>query len=300
MKRNKFYNRSLLFLLLLLAVGTRAVAQEEAAEKKSMTVTLRYFLYNNQVPYLNVMTKTKVGKKFQPVSDAALSLYLDTVAENRLIAKVKTDANGQAQALLPPALKAPWEATPAHQFFAVAAATAEFDEATADVSAAKARMTLDTVNEDGARSIRVTVQQWQNNAWAPANGVELKVGVGRMSGGLLPVGKEESYTTDSTGQALAEFARDSLPGDAAGNINLVADVEDNDLFGNLIVEQSAPWGVSLAASNDFNKRTLWSTRNKAPIWLLFMAGSVTFSVWGTLIYLVLQLLKIRKIGRAAT
>lgn len=296
MKRNTINKAGILVLLLLLGRSVPLAAQE--ADKGAVTITLRYVLYNNQLPCLKAQCKTKVQRKFLPVTDLDLSLYLDTTAENHLIGKVKTDEKGEAQALIPPSLKALWNAAPNHKFIGVSAETKEFDASDTDLDIAKARITLDTLSDEDTKSIRVTVQQWKDSSWVDAPEVEVKVGVSRL-GGFLPVDKAEDYTTDSLGQATADFTIDSLPGDAKGNVTLVAIVEDNDQFGTLVIEKEVPWGVSPAVSAmiDFNRRTLWATREKAPYWLLFMAYSITFSVWGVLLYLIVQLRRISRLGR---
>ncbi len=89
-----------------------------------------------------------------------------------------------------------------------------------------------------------------------------------------------------------------MPGDQKGNIVLVAKVEDNDQYGNLLVEKTVPWGVALKPEkNFFDQRTLWTTRFRTPFWLLFMAYSIVIGVWGTIIYLVTQILRTRRMGR---
>ena len=136
----------------------------------------------------------------------------------------------------------------------------------------------------------------EHNEWMPAADVELKVGIQRF-GGLIPAGDEETYTTDSTGKVTAEFKREGLPGDEHGTIILAAKVEDNDQFGNLLIQKKAAWGVARKIDhNFFDQRTLWSTRFKTPYWLLFIAYSIIIGVWGTLIYLIRQVVKIIKLG----
>ena len=71
--------------------------------------------------------------------------------------------------------------------------------------------------------------------------IEMKLGLKRSLGNLS-VGDEETYTSDSTGMASAEFMRDSIPGDKNGNLILVARVENNDIYGNVVEEKSVPWG----------------------------------------------------------
>jgi len=89
-----------------------------------------------------------------------------------------------------------------------------------------------------------------------------------------------------------------MPGDEKGNLVLVARVEDNDVYGNLVVEKPVSWGVKAKVEQNFWHRSLWSTGGRAPIWLLTIAFAIIIGVWGTLIYLLRQLLKMRKIGKA--
>ena len=89
--------------------------------------------------------------------------------------------------------------------------------------------------------------------------------------------------------------------DMYGNLILVARVEDNDQYGNLLVEKTVFCGVAIKQGKNFSdQRTLWSTRFKTPFWLLFVAYSIVIGVWGTIIYLVFQIVKIKKLGIASS
>jgi hypothetical protein len=119
-----------------------------------------------------------------------------------------------------------------------------------------------------------------------------------LDGSILSAGDEETYTTDSTGSVTVELKKDSLPGDEKGNIVLVAKVEDNDQYGNLFVEKTVPWGIVLKAEkNFFDQRTLWTTRFRTPLWLLLIAYSISAAVWGVLIYLIWQLIRIKRLSK---
>ena len=92
-----------------------------------------------------------------------------------------------------------------------------------------------------------------------------------------------------------------MPGDEKGNILLAAKVEENDIYGNLLLEKTVPWGVAFKPDNNFfNQRTLWTTRNRTPIWLLFLAYSIVIGVWGTILYLVREMFKIKKLSKGVT
>ena len=114
----------------------------------------------------------------------------------------------------------------------------------------------------------------------------------------MKIGEEETYATDSLGTASGEFKLIKLPAaDSKNNIVLVAKTEDNEQYGNLSFEKTVPWGQFVNVESNFDKRSLWGTRDKAPYWLLLIAGSIMAGVWGVIIYLIVQIRRIKKIGK---
>ena len=295
MKRNKIIYLLLSCLFMLLT--NLVTAQEDSVVSKEI-VKLKYYNDNNRMQYLVVENLLKTGKKTKPLINKIFELYLDSISAENFIAKVTTGNSGKAKSFIPVSLKSKWDLMPGHTFIAIRAGKEETK--TAELTITKAKIKIDTASKDGVRSIMVQVMKYENSEWVPANEVEMKVGIQRH-GGILSAGGEEIYTTDSSGTATVELKKDSLPGDQKGNIILVAKVEDNDLFGNMLVEKTVPWGVALKTDNSFfDQRTLWTTRFRTPFWLLFMAYSIVIGVWGTIIYLVLQIMKIKKSGRSAS
>ena len=293
-KKNKFF--LLLLPLLATSIANSVAAQEDSVVSKEL-VKLKYFNDNNSVQFLILEHSLKTGKKIEPLKNKVFQLYLDSIKAEDLIAKVTTDNTGKAKAFLPPSLKAAWEANAIHKFIAVAEGQ---EEPALEVEITKAKIKIDTVAGSESKSVAVEVMKFENGEWVPAPEVEMKIGIARH-GGILSAGDEEIYTTDSSGIATVEFKKDSLPGDAKGNIILVAKVEDNDLFGNMRVEKTVSWGVAVKDDgNFFDKRSLWSTRIRTPWWLLFMAYSIVIGVWGTIFYLVFQIVKIKKLGTSAS
>jgi len=291
-RRNK-YKFSLWALVVCLFNYGYCLGQDST--KHDLVANISYFMTGNKIIYLMVNAKTKINSKFQPVENSSINLYLDSIGDNHFIAKVTTDETGRAKAILPPALKEAWDASADHTFLGISEANKEFDETTVETSITKTKINIDTSSDGEARNIIVTVSALKNGGWIPAKDVDLKVGIRRL-GGILSAGDDDIYTTDSTGSVTVELKRDSLPGDEKRNILLAAKVEDNDQYGNLLVQKSVPWGKAFISNNNFfDQRTLWTTRSKTPIWLRFMAYSIVIGVWGTLIYLVFQLIRIKKL-----
>jgi len=185
-----------------------------------------------------------------------------------------------------------WPLSP-HAFFA---GNTKYDSTSADVTALKAKILIDTV---AGRSVIATVMEMKGTTWTPVKGVDVVLAVKRMDGDLN-INETPTFATDSTGKASGDFKRDSIPGDLNGNITLIAKVLDNDSYGNLSVEKKVHWGSKFVSNaNDFNARTLFATRAKAPIWLMVIATAIIIGVWTVLIMLVLNILKIKKLGQEA-
>lgn len=273
---------------------TKQVTAQEDSIVTEEVVKLKYYTENNSVQYLTVENLLKTGKKTQPLKNKIFVLYLDSISAENFIAKVNTGNSGKAKCFIPVSLKSKWELMPGHTFIAIGDGKEETKRA--ELTITKAKIKIDTASAEGTRTIIVQVMKYEKNEWLPAKDVEMKVGIQRHSS-ILTAGDEETYTTDSSGTVNVVIKKDSMPGDQNGNILLIAKVEDNDQFGNMLIEKTVAWGVSIKPeTNFFNQRTLWSTRFKTPLWLLFMAYSIVFVVWGAIIYLVLQIFKIKKIS----
>jgi hypothetical protein len=266
----------------------------QAAEKGTLSVAIGYYIDNNKVPYLLVKVKTKVNGKFKNVGGIPVKLSLNKDSAGTLIARVVTKENGEAMALIPPSLKKEWSTTVKHTFLASFDGNKKYDAATGDLTVGKAKILIDATD----KTVTATVLEMKDTTWTPVKGVDVVLAVRRM-GGDLPINETPTFATDSTGKASGDFKRDSIPGDAKGNITLVAKIVDNDQYGNLSIEKKVPWGAKFAPVNNFDERTLFATRAKAPIWLIFIASGIILAVWIVLILLVQNLFKIKKLGEEA-
>jgi hypothetical protein len=292
MKKKSILRRGLLFGIVLSFCLT-AFTQDST----TLLLDMKYYVTSTQAPYIHVRTKVKLEKKkFRSIPSIPVSVYLDSVSNENLLGKITTDLNGEGKIFLGASHKAAWDASASHTFNGIADATKPFAETTGELTVTKARIIMDTLTEDTIRYVNVKVEEMRDNEWFPVKDVELKVAISRM-GGDLNVGDDATYTTDSLGAASAELKRIDMPGDANGMITLVAKVEDNETYGNLTTEKKVKWGKPFVFHSNFNEASLFATRDKTPAWLLFLAALIITIVWGTLIYLVFQIFKIRRLGR---
>ena len=291
----KKHNLVSIALILFSCISFASFAQTAAA-KKDLVVKLHYFNNNNQMQYLVADAKTKVDGKFQVVPGVTLRFFIsgDTSAANYLGSCV-TNAKGKALLLIPALAKQEWNKSVMQSFQVISPATKEYEDTKADVSITKAKIKIDTLAD---RKITAVVMELKDTVWTPVKGVDLKVAIRRL-GGDLNVSETQTYTSDSLGMVNAEFKRDSLPGDTKGILTLVAKTEDNDTYGNISAEIPAAWGVPTIYNSPYDRRTLFARRGHSPIWLELMAYSIIVAVWGVLIYLFIQVRKLKKIGLSA-
>jgi hypothetical protein len=99
---------------------------------------------------------------------------------------------------------------------------------------------------------------------------------------------------DENGEFVAEIP-DDIPGDAEGNIEIIARFNDHYLFGTVENRQTIQWGVPTQYDFAVSERTLWT--QIAPLWMIITLSILLTGVWGHYIYVVVQLIILRKIAR---
>lgn len=271
-------------------------AQEDSAKKeRESLVYIRYYVINNQLPYLNVQTKNKIDKAFLPQGQVPVSIYLDSDSSESLVARVVTNEKGVATTGLPANLAAKWAENSSHTFIAHTDSTANFSAIKEEVLVYKSKLELDTVNEDGVRKLKASLLKNEAGSLVPLPEADIRLTVKRL-GSYLNIGEEASYTTDSTGKVEGEFTRKDLPGDTLGNIELVALVDDNDVVGTLETRLKVPWGKPAKFISAFDERSLYATGDKAPKSLLIIALGCIIGVWSVIFYLITRIIQIKRLG----
>jgi hypothetical protein len=281
-------NIALTFVLTILATGI-SFAQ---VEKNKLLLGLGYNNDNNRMQYLKANTKAKIDGKFKPVGGIQVKFYISSESPEHLLGTAKTDDHGMAAVMITPVAKEEWNKSPKQSFLAVTDSSQLYDAVNTSIELTKARIKLDTAED---KKIVATLVEQHDSAWLPVKGVDMKIAVKRL-GGDLNVTETPTVTTDSLGIATADFKLVNLPGDSRGNLILVASVEDNDVYGSMSTERTVPWGTPITYVSDYDKRSLYARNGRAPLWLIWMATSITLSVWLVIFYLFFQIRKLKKLG----
>lgn len=114
--------------------------------------------------------------------------------------------------------------------------------------------------------------------------------------GLMRVGEPSNYTGPD-GKVKTVFP-ENITGDAEGKVELVVKIENNFLYNDTEVLVEKKWGKPLVShEDDFKRRSLWGARDKSPVWLLILANGILVVVWGVILFVIINLFRIKKEGR---
>ena len=147
-----------------------------------------------------------------------------------------------------------------------------------------------TVNLDPTNyEVTANLSGQDNGEVVSAKGVRVGFYVKRNFG-MLPIG--DVITTDANGIAKVKFPND-LPGDSLGNYEMVVKLVDEDIYGKVQYKQTIKWGEAFVYENPLDHRAMWGNRGNAPIWLLLSYFGIVIGVWLTIIWVVLQMMKLK-------
>jgi hypothetical protein len=155
------------------------------------------------------------------------------------------------------------------------------------VSVKRARLEITPVKEDSLLTVKVKLIDLSTGTETAVPGTDLGVFVKRMFSALkLAEGK-----TDEAGEALIEIPN-KLPGDAQGNITLLAKIDENEVYGNLEAAVTQPWGTPVSDELKALPRALWGTL--PPLWMPITFLILMTAVWGHYIVIIFELFRLRK------
>lgn len=289
--KGQFLHTGISILIIFLIMGSFTTLN--AQEKKSPRLQLEYHSTDDGT-FLRTRARYREGRKYEPVQNAQLQLYFLKNDQETLIGKVKTGEDGWAEINVSPEIQSVMDTSENYQFLVLMEENDEFEEADRDLEIAKAILELELFEEDSIREIVARLMKVEEGDFVPVESEEVKFYVKRLFS-LLPIGGQYTFT-DEEGEVRVPFPAD-LPGDKEGNVEIVVRIQDHDDFGNLQASKKVDWGKPLEVDKNFEKRTLWASRDKTPYWLLIIPNLMILGIWGIIVVLILNMMKISKIGK---
>ncbi|MBL7733256.1 MAG: hypothetical protein JNM88_18965 [Chitinophagaceae bacterium] len=296
--------RLLLLAVLLLPFGALAQADttkpetttepaaEEAAELISPSISFITIQKSDNTIALKASLKAKINGSLQKLHSLKVHFYIVSDSAEQEIGAVNADRNGEAIFNLKTEGLAAGSDDRYH-FKTAVLANKSMEAAEEEVYIRKARLSLNPVKEDSLLTAQVKLVYDSAGTEVPVKEATIGIYVKRL---FLPL-KIGEGTTDENGEAAVEIPY-NLPGDAKGNITLLARLDENETFGNLEAASMQPWGKAVSNKVEEQPRALWSSH--PPMWMLITFLVLMGVVWGHYIVIVYQLFRLRKEQPVAT
>jgi len=139
-----------------------------------------------------------------------------------------------------------------------------------------------TLGEPGG-TVMVQATGFIDNQPLPVADAEVQLSVARTFGKLL-IG--EPSMTNSEGIATITVDQ-TLKGNIDGKLLLTARLTQEDLYGISSVDTLVKLGEPVVPTSLREKRAMWNTVQKAPVWLIITFTLAVVAVWGFIIYVLL-------------
>jgi hypothetical protein len=178
-------------------------------------------------------------------------------------------------------------------FKASFAGNKSLEPAEESVAVKRAKLIITPVKGDSLLSVQLKLVELSTGTETVIPETDLGVYVKRSFNPL----KIAEGKTDANGELSVEIPN-NLPGDAKGNITLLARLDDNELYGNLEAAAVQPWGIPVSDQIKELPRALWSPH--PPLWMIITFTILVTAVWGHYIVIVYELFRLRKEQPKAT
>ena len=271
-----------------LMAQTDSSAKSEVKEAATYTPLIEFVSTqkNDNSVDLKTSVKAKINGTLTKLAGLKIEFTIGADSTAKKLGEVITDGKGVAIFTCKPD-QLTTDAEGKLNFKASFAGKDSIESAEELVFVKRARLEITPVKEDSLLTVKVKLIDLSTGTETAVPETDLGVFVKRMFS-ALKVGEGK---TDEAGEASIEIPN-NLPGDAKGNIILLAKLDENEMYGNLEAAITQQWGTPVSDELKELPRALWSTH--PPVWMLVTFVVLMSAVWGHYLVIIIQLFRLRK------
>ena len=280
--RNQLITRHFFLVVLSVFLYTSSYAQDRVRLKAE------YVKIMNEGSYFDLQATAKVNDENVNVSKIELIIYNLVGDEQVEIGKTITNMQGKSRFKLKDLTTIKPDSSNTYNIDISFAGNDAFSDASKSIVFKDAAIEAKLVTIDSINYVTATLIDKSTDSLLI--GQSLKVQIQRLFKNL-PIG-EEFNETDEDGTILVSIP-EGIPG-VDGILAIEVILSESEEFGTVKTIVKAQIGKPVVDESTFDQRTMWSPRNKTPLFLLIFPNILTFGIWGIIIYLILNLIKINK------
>ena len=285
---NSWYRYIAIIGLVILITPCNLLGQKE--KKKTVKLRVEYFKDHNNQESLVATLRIK-EKRYVPLINVDVSFYSTNDSTNILLDNVTSNEMGEAVFLIsdnnPKIFK---DSLGLITFKVEYKGNTSNKGAKKNLSVKQINMDVSFFQKDTIKYIDINVQEIGiEDHVTPIKYLEVGLYIkGTFS--LLNIAEVE---TDENGKAIVEFPID-MPGDTLGVLTIVAQVEENDLFGTVKSNGKINWGIPVPLAIE-KQRGLGDT--DAPLWMVYTLIILLSAVWLHYLYVIFLIVKIKLVAK---
>ncbi len=282
----RFVFLALLSVFILNIGSTEIYAQKTKKNKARLNV--QYVKIMDGEIYFDIKASARIKKKNIKVSNIDLILYNELEEERIELGKTVTNMKGESRFVLKNLNAIKSDSSNTYNILVSFKGNDSYKKAKKSISFKDVNIEAKIITKDSVNYISATLIN--ANSKDPIVDESLTVYVQRLFKSLR-IG-EEFNSTDEEGSILVPI-ENGIPG-VDGNLAIEVVLNESDDFGTVKTIVNAPIGVPIVDESTFDERTMWSPRNKTPLFLLIFPNLIIIGIWGFIVYLILNLFKLKK------
>lgn len=286
--KSKFVAHTFFLAVLSVFVSTSGFAQK--AKKDKVRIKAEYVKVMNAEVYFNISATAKVDNQFIDVSNIDLTVYNIVGDEEIELGKTKTNMKGESKFVLKSLSALKPDSTNVYNVEISFDGNDAFKKASKSLSFKDATIEAKLSTKDSINYITATLKDTSKDS--VISDAILKVQVQRLFRPLR-IGPEFN-STDENGTIIVPVKED-IPG-VDGKLMFEVVLKDSDDYGTVKALIHSSIGVPVVDESTFDERTMWSPRNKTPLFLLIFPNLLILGIWGIIIYLIINLVKLKNLN----
>ena len=290
MSKSRLNFRSILLLLLglfLFSSGQQHLYSQDSPKNK-VRIKAYYFKVMDKEIYFDISASSKIGKDNVDVSNIKLTVFNEYDDEKVEIGTTTTDMKGESRFVVKDLNSIKSDSTATYNILISFKGNDAFKRASKRVSFKDAEIEAKVITKDSLNYITAVLKDTSKDSLI--TDASLTVQVQRLFQPLF-IG-EEFNITDKNGTIIVPIEK-GIPG-IDGILNIEVVLSDSEEYGTVKDIVMAPVGVPIVDESTFDQRTMWSPRNKTPLFLLVFPNLIIIGMWSLIIYLTFNLFKISK------
>jgi len=277
------------FFLVLLSVFCISSSFAQKAKKSKVRLKAQHVKIMDGDIYFDIKASAKVKKRNIKVSNIEITIYNEFDNEKVKIGKTITNLKGESKFVLKNLNSIQLDSTNnTYNLLFSFKGDDTFKKAKKSISFKDASLEAKLLTKDSINYITATLKDTSLDSLISNSPITVQL---KRLFKPLYIG-EEFNVTDEDGTILVPI-EEGLPG-VDGNLTFEVVLNESDEYGTVIAIVNAPIGKPIVDESTFDQRTMWSPRNKTPLFLLIFPNLLIFGIWGLIIYLIANLFIINK------